>query len=230
MKVVGIHTSPNHEGMSSYLLRAALRGAQRAGADTEIVYVHGYELQSCRTCNEGWGTCRTEGHCELPDRFEEIRAKIDAADAVVFCTPVYFGDVSKTPSGCWTAGGAACSGARVAAEGEAGHRDCRGGLRRRLHRAAPSERYFTTLQFTLVDLVPVTLRNLPWREPGLRWPARAWSRRWREERVGPGVSDGGVEQEYEALVARVQACWRCPRMEGGGGCWGRPTATRARRC
>lgn len=28
------------------------------------------------------------------------------------------------------------------------------------------------------------------------------------------MSDGGVEQEYEALVARVQACRRCPRMEG----------------
>lgn len=176
MKVVGIHTSPNHEGMSSYLLRAALRGAQRAGADTEIVYVHGYELQSCRTCNEGWGTCRTEGHCELPDRFEEIRAKIDAADAVVFCTPVYFGDVSEDAKRLldrWRR----CEVFRrpesplkekpaiaIAVAGSGG--GCIEALRH-------LERYFTTLQFTLVDLVPVTLRNLPWREPGLEMAGKS---------------------------------------------------------
>ena len=171
MKVIGIHTSPNHEGLSARLVRAALRGAEKAGADTEMLYLHGWELQACRTCGEGWGTCRSEGRCELPDGFEEIRGKLNSADAVVFCTPVYFGDVSEDAKRLldrWRRceicdrehsplkGKPAIA---IAVAGGSG-----GGCVQALHNL---ERYFSVLQFSLVDLVPVTRRNLPWREEGL---------------------------------------------------------------
>ena len=55
-------------------------------------------VERCRQCDErGWGTCRSEGQCVIEeDDFALVVDKIKTADAIVFATPVYFGDLSES--------------------------------------------------------------------------------------------------------------------------------------
>jgi len=95
MKVLGIYTSPNRDGLTAAMVQAALRGAEKAGAEVELLRLLDHRIQACRQCGNGWGICRNEGKCEQDDDFQAVRDKVAAADAVVLATPVYFGDLSE---------------------------------------------------------------------------------------------------------------------------------------
>jgi len=45
---------------------------------------------------DGWGLCRREGRCAIEDDFAALVGKMGEADAFVFATPVYFGDLSES--------------------------------------------------------------------------------------------------------------------------------------
>lgn len=96
VKVIGIQSSPNSDGLTSLLAQAALNGAASGGAETELVHLNRLNVESCRAHDRGWGICRDEGECMLEDDFQVLREKINGADALVFSTPVYFGDVSES--------------------------------------------------------------------------------------------------------------------------------------
>jgi len=95
MKVLGIQTSPNEDGLTATIAQMALDGARAAGATTELIHLCNANLDACRQCEQGWGRCRREGKCVIEDDFEGIRGRIGEADALVISTPVYFGDVSE---------------------------------------------------------------------------------------------------------------------------------------
>ncbi len=95
MKVLGIQTSPNPDGLTAQAAKAALEGAAAAGAETELIALTQLDVQSCRQCNDGWGICITESECVIEDDFHQVRSKIMDADAIVLSTPTYFGDVSE---------------------------------------------------------------------------------------------------------------------------------------
>ena len=95
MKVLGIQTSPNLDGLTASMAKAALEGAATAGAETELISLKQVEIASCRQCNDGWGICISENNCVIEDAFHEVRCKIKEADALVLSTPTYFGDVSE---------------------------------------------------------------------------------------------------------------------------------------
>jgi len=95
MKVLGIQTSPNVDGLTASMAQAALRGAAAAGAETELLHLRKLDLHTCLACEQGWGICREERRCIIEDDFESVRQAIGAADAVVVSTPVYFGEVSE---------------------------------------------------------------------------------------------------------------------------------------
>jgi len=95
MKVVALHGSPNVDGLTESLAKAALAGAAAAGAETEMVRLTDHEIAHCKQCDNGWGKCREEGRCVIEDDFEGIRAKVLEADAWILVTPVYFGDLSE---------------------------------------------------------------------------------------------------------------------------------------
>jgi multimeric flavodoxin WrbA len=95
MKVLGIQTSPNEDGLTATTAQMALDGAQAAGATSELIHLCKAKLEACRQCENGWGRCRREGKCIIEDDFEKIRGQIGAANAVVISTPVYFGDLSE---------------------------------------------------------------------------------------------------------------------------------------
>lgn len=95
MKVLGIQTSPNTDGLTATVAVEALEGAKSAGAEIELVHLKQLKIESCRQCENGWGRCRREGMCIIEDDLEGVRDKMRAADALVISTPVYFGDVSE---------------------------------------------------------------------------------------------------------------------------------------
>jgi len=163
MKVIGIQSSPNENGLTSRLAQAALRGAEAAGAEVELIHLNELDIGACQACEQGWGTCRTAGKCVIKDDFQKLRDKVNDADALVFCTPVYFGSLSESAK-CFLDRWRRCeisdrensplrdiSVIGIASAGGSG-----GGA---VNALGDLEGYLRWLQFTVVDLVPVTRRN-----------------------------------------------------------------------
>jgi multimeric flavodoxin WrbA len=96
MKVVILSGTPKNEGLCCSCVDAALAGAEKSGANCEVVKLCDYELIRCAMCGDGWGTCREEHVCAYGgDGFEEIRGNIADADALILATPVYWGDMTE---------------------------------------------------------------------------------------------------------------------------------------
>ncbi len=97
MKVLAIDTSARPDGLTARMVRATLDGAAAAGAQTERVALADLTIEHCRMCEPGgWGLCRKEGRCVIEDDLAAVVEKMQAADALVFATPVYFGDLSES--------------------------------------------------------------------------------------------------------------------------------------
>jgi len=160
LKVIGVQSSPNVDGLTCQLTQAVLEGAESQGAQTELVHLNSLTIESCKAHDRGWGTCRREGKCAIEDDFQSLREKINQADALVFSTPVYFGDLSESAKRfldrwrrceSFNREKSLLKGKRVigiAAAGGSG-----GGAVNALHNL---EGYLRLLQFTIFDLVPVT--------------------------------------------------------------------------
>jgi multimeric flavodoxin WrbA len=90
MKVLGIVCSPRKGGNTEILVKEALDSAQKAGAKTELVSVAGKNIAPCDGCS----SCRQTGVCHIQDDMQPIYQQLEAADAIIFGSPVYFGGVS----------------------------------------------------------------------------------------------------------------------------------------
>lgn len=95
MRVLGIQTSPNEDGLTASMALAALKGAEAAGAETELIHLRKLDVRTCQACDRGWGMCRSEHRCVIEDEFQSVRERMGNADAVIVSTPVYFGEVSE---------------------------------------------------------------------------------------------------------------------------------------
>ena len=95
MKVLVISASPNDDGLTAACAAAAVTGATEAGAEAEEVRLNDLHIEACHACANGWGTCRSEHHCQTPDDFEPLHERIIAAGAYVLVTPVYWGEMSE---------------------------------------------------------------------------------------------------------------------------------------
>jgi multimeric flavodoxin WrbA len=97
MNVLAIDCSARHDGLTARMVQAALEGAAAAGARTEHVALADLTIERCRMCDpNGWGRCRREGQCAIQDDLAAVVTKMEAADRLVFATPVYFGDLSES--------------------------------------------------------------------------------------------------------------------------------------
>jgi len=167
MKVLAIQSSPNEDGLTRQLAQSALKGAQEAGADTELVHLNKLDIRLCQACARGWGVCRDEGKCAQEDDFEGLRGKINVADALIFSTPVYFGDITESAKVLLDRlrrvevskhGNSPLKGKPIIGIASAGGSG--GGAVNALHNL---EGYLRWFQFTIWDLVPVTQRNKEWK-------------------------------------------------------------------
>ncbi len=158
MKCLAIQSSPNLDGLTATLARAVLKGYEEGDGETELIHLNEMDVKTCIACDDGWGQCR-QGDCILEDDFEEIRGKIGEADAFVFATPVYWGDLSESAKSfldrlrrCETRSGRGTCKERkavgIASAGGSGN----GAARALLN----LEGYLRRVGFDVFDLVPVT--------------------------------------------------------------------------
>jgi NAD(P)H-dependent FMN reductase len=87
MNIVAFNGSPRRRGNTSRLLHELLRGAQDAGARTEEIIAEKLNLKYCKGCLR----CNRLQRCSIQDDdWPALSQKINAADVVVFASPVYF--------------------------------------------------------------------------------------------------------------------------------------------
>ncbi|MFH1090389.1 MAG: flavodoxin family protein, partial [Pseudomonadota bacterium] len=90
MKILGLMCSPRKGGNTEILMNEALEGARSAGAETELIFVADKNIAPCDGCE----TCHKTGQCRTKDDMQDIYEKMEAADGIIFGTPVYFTNVS----------------------------------------------------------------------------------------------------------------------------------------
>jgi len=161
MKVVMINGSRNNKGQTARAADAFLKGA----GGGEHFLLAKLKIERCRQCDDrGWGICRSEGRCVIDDDFAMLVEKIHAADAAVFATPVYFGDLSESirafldrlrritrhDNGKAGITGKPAVGICVAGGGGGGAPSC----------AVSMEKVLSTCGFDVADMVPVRRQNL----------------------------------------------------------------------
>ena len=100
MQVLVLSGSRNRQGKTAQAINAILKGVDKAGGNSESIFLTELTPEKCRQCNDdGWGDCRSKGQCIIEDDFASIVEKIKAADVLVFATPVYYGDLSESMRG-----------------------------------------------------------------------------------------------------------------------------------
>jgi multimeric flavodoxin WrbA len=97
MQLLAICGSRNPEGQTGRALAEVLAGAGEAGSTAETHYLPQRHIEVCRQCDDdGWGECRGGVSCVIDDDLAALMEAVREADAVVFATPVYFGDLSES--------------------------------------------------------------------------------------------------------------------------------------
>ena len=96
MRVLVFSSSPNTDGLTAACAGAAIKGIQQAGSEAQEIRLNDLNIKSCEACDDGWGTCREDHICNVLDDFQAIHERALKADAYVFVTPVYWGDLSES--------------------------------------------------------------------------------------------------------------------------------------
>jgi len=173
MKCIVVSGSRNPEGQTARALGALAEGVTEAGGAFETIHLPAMIIERCRQCDTtGWGRCRAEGRCVIDDDFAAVVKKLRYADAAVFATPVYWGDLAEAlrafldrlrrtsvhEEGKRGFAGKPAVGICVAGGGGGGAPAC----------AVALERVLRTIGFDAIDLVPVRRQNLEFKLDILR--------------------------------------------------------------
>jgi len=93
--VIAINGSPRNNASTAALLTSALDGATSVGANTETVNLYELDFKGCVSCF----SCKLKGSesygkCAHQDDLTPILEKIEKADALIFGSPIYFGNIT----------------------------------------------------------------------------------------------------------------------------------------
>lgn len=94
-KAIAINGGPRKQYNTAMLLQEALKGAEAAGAETEIIHLTDLNFRGCVSC---FGCKRLGnpnfGKCNLKDDLAPVFEKIEQADVLLVGSPIYLGDVT----------------------------------------------------------------------------------------------------------------------------------------
>jgi multimeric flavodoxin WrbA len=96
MKIFIIQSSPNKDGLTSACASAASDGILASGGEVEEIRLNDLKIDHCHACNDGWGTCLKEHHCQEKDDFQDLHIRLTQADGIALVTPVYWGELSES--------------------------------------------------------------------------------------------------------------------------------------
>ena len=95
MNIIAINGSPRKEWNTATLLKKALEGAASQGAKTGLYHLYDLKYKgciSCFACKEKGG--KSYGRCVVEDDLKPVFKKIESADALIFGSPVYLGNIT----------------------------------------------------------------------------------------------------------------------------------------
>ncbi len=92
VRVLCIAGSPRRHGNSEQLLDALASGVREAGGEPIMLRAVDAGVTPCRGCN----ACSKTGTCIVSDGMDAVYPELDAADAIVVATPVFFATVPAT--------------------------------------------------------------------------------------------------------------------------------------
>jgi multimeric flavodoxin WrbA len=92
MKIIGFIASPHKEGNTAWIVNKILEGAKEQGAETQAWYFSDLEIKPCQGCL----CCHKERDrgCIINDDMQKLYDAIEQADAIVFGSPIYMGQMS----------------------------------------------------------------------------------------------------------------------------------------
>jgi len=94
-KVIAINGSPRKDNNTATLLKEALKGAESAGAQTELVHLYDMTYKGCVSCFACKRKGNTQlGRCFMKDDLTTILEQIMESDALILGSPIYLGDVT----------------------------------------------------------------------------------------------------------------------------------------
>ena len=88
MHILAVHASPTMKKGKTYLvLESLLKGAQKAGASTEVVFLQEKTIGGCTGCLTCW--IKTPGKCYQKDDMAKLLQEIKRTNLMILATPVY---------------------------------------------------------------------------------------------------------------------------------------------
>ena len=91
MKIIGFAGSPRKSGNTKWAVEKILEGARQTGAETVLFSSGDLDIKPCRGCL----VCANSGNgCVIKDDMQKIYAELKGADAIVFASPVYMGQMT----------------------------------------------------------------------------------------------------------------------------------------
>lgn len=95
MKAIAINGGPRKQWNTATLLEKALEGAREAGMETELVHLYDLDFKGCISCF----ACKLKdgpscGRCAVGDGLRPLLEEISGADALLFGSPIYLGNVT----------------------------------------------------------------------------------------------------------------------------------------
>jgi multimeric flavodoxin WrbA len=78
--------SPRERGNSSVLADQLAAGAKSNGAKVASIYLHGLNIRACDACD----LCELGNGCVINDDMQDVYPQLEAADAIVLASPVYW--------------------------------------------------------------------------------------------------------------------------------------------
>jgi len=94
-KVTVIWSSPNADGLTASSKNRFVKGLVKAGADVEEIHLNARQLEHCRACGGGWGSCNKTGSCVINDDFTQIYKSLCDSDGIVWISAVYRSDMTE---------------------------------------------------------------------------------------------------------------------------------------
>ncbi len=94
-KLIAINGSPRKDKNTATLLKEAMKGAQSANAETELIHLYDINYKGCSSCFLCKRRGQTQvGKCFMKDDLSVVLDQITESQVLILGSPIYLGDVT----------------------------------------------------------------------------------------------------------------------------------------